>query len=66
MTIEADTLRELLSARRVGPTGHASGLDMTDEMLDLARRNATEAGAGNVTSSKDRSNRSLSRTRRST
>ncbi len=39
----------LLSARRVGPTGHAHGLDMTDEMLDLARRNATEAGATNVT-----------------
>lgn len=39
----------LLSAKRVGPTGHAYGLDMTDEMLDLARRNATEAGATNVT-----------------
>jgi SAM-dependent methyltransferase len=38
----------LLSARRVGPTGKAYGLDMTDEMLDLARRNATEAGATNV------------------
>ncbi len=38
----------LLSARRVGPTGRAYGLDMTDEMLDLARRNAAEAGAGNV------------------
>jgi SAM-dependent methyltransferase len=38
----------LLSARRVGPTGHAIGLDMTDEMLDLARRNAAEAGATNV------------------
>ena len=38
----------LLSARRVGPTGFAYGLDMTDEMLDLARRNATEAGATNV------------------
>jgi len=38
----------LLSARRVGPTGKAYGLDMTDEMLDLARRNAAEAGAGNV------------------
>src|SRR5687768_13624722 len=35
----------LLSARRVGPTGRAFGLDMTDEMLALARRNATEAGA---------------------
>jgi SAM-dependent methyltransferase len=38
----------LLSARRVGPTGFAYGLDMTDEMLDLARRNAAEAGATNV------------------
>ena len=38
----------LLSARRVGPTGHAYGLDMTDEMLELARRNAAEAGATNV------------------
>jgi arsenite methyltransferase len=38
----------LLSARRVGPTGFAYGLDMTDEMLDLARRNAAEAGADNV------------------
>jgi SAM-dependent methyltransferase len=38
----------LLSARRVGPTGRAYGLDMTDEMLELARRNAAEAGAGNV------------------
>ena len=38
----------LLSARRVGPEGFAYGLDMTDEMLDLARRNAAEAGATNV------------------
>jgi SAM-dependent methyltransferase len=38
----------LLSAKRVGPTGHAIGLDMTDEMLTLARRNAAEAGATNV------------------
>jgi arsenite methyltransferase len=38
----------LLSARRVGPTGRAFGLDMTEEMLALARRNATEAGATNV------------------
>src|SRR5512134_1554595 len=38
----------ILSARRVGPAGHAYGLDMTDEMLDLARRNAVEAGATNV------------------
>lgn len=38
----------LLSARRVGPTGKAYGLDMTDEMLALALRNAAEAGATNV------------------
>jgi SAM-dependent methyltransferase len=38
----------LLSARRVGPTGKAYGLDMTDEMLRLARANAIEAGATNV------------------
>ena len=39
----------LLSAQRVGPTGHVYGLDMTDEMLSLARRNAAAAGATNVT-----------------
>jgi arsenite methyltransferase len=38
----------LISARRVGPTGKAIGLDMTDEMLELARANAAEAGVGNV------------------
>jgi arsenite methyltransferase len=38
----------LLSAQRVGPTGFAYGIDMTDEMLELARRNAAEAGATNV------------------
>ncbi|HET6204179.1 MAG TPA: arsenite methyltransferase [Planctomycetota bacterium] len=38
----------LLSARRVGPKGKAYGLDMTDEMLALARANAREAGVGNV------------------
>lgn len=38
----------LLSARRVGPTGFAYGLDMTDEMLQLAERNRAEAGAENV------------------
>ena len=37
-----------LSARRVGPTGKAIGLDMTDEMLALARDHATEAGVDNV------------------
>src|SRR5687767_7237976 len=35
----------LLSAKRVGPSGKAYGLDMTDAMLDLARRNAEIAGA---------------------
>ena len=38
----------LLSAKRVGPTGFAYGLDMTDEMLELARANAVKAGATNV------------------
>ncbi|HEY5639411.1 MAG TPA: arsenite methyltransferase [Dehalococcoidia bacterium] len=38
----------LLSARRVGPQGRAYGLDMTDEMLDLARENARKAGVSNV------------------
>lgn len=38
----------LISARRVGPTGKAIGLDMTDEMLDLARANAREAGVDNA------------------
>ncbi len=38
----------LLSARRVGPSGKAYGLDMTDDMLELARRNAHEAGVANV------------------
>ncbi|HSJ50203.1 MAG TPA: methyltransferase domain-containing protein, partial [Actinomycetota bacterium] len=38
----------LLSAKRVGPSGRAYGLDMTDDMLALARRNATEAGLDNV------------------
>ena len=38
----------LLSARRVGETGFAYGVDMTDEMLDLARANAAQAGASNV------------------
>jgi SAM-dependent methyltransferase len=38
----------LLSARRVGPTGKAYGLDMTDDMLALARKNQKEAGVENV------------------
>ncbi|MDX6475026.1 MAG: arsenite methyltransferase [Gaiellaceae bacterium] len=39
----------ILSARRVGPSGRAYGLDMTDEMLELARRNAAEAAIENAT-----------------
>jgi len=38
----------ILSARRVGPTGRAYGLDMTDEMLSLAQRNAEDAGIDNA------------------
>jgi SAM-dependent methyltransferase len=38
----------LISARRVGPTGRAVGLDMTDEMLELARNNAQRGGVENV------------------
>jgi ubiquinone/menaquinone biosynthesis C-methylase UbiE len=38
----------LISARRVGSSGRAIGLDMTDEMLELARANAAEAGVENV------------------
>jgi arsenite methyltransferase len=38
----------LLSARRVGPAGYAYGVDMTDDMLTLARANAAKAGATNV------------------
>jgi ubiquinone/menaquinone biosynthesis C-methylase UbiE len=38
----------LISARRVGPSGRAIGLDMTDEMLELARKNASEAGVENA------------------
>jgi SAM-dependent methyltransferase len=38
----------LLSARRVGPTGFAYGVDMTDEMLELARTNAAQAGVTNA------------------
>ena len=38
----------LISARRVAPTGRAIGLDMTDEMLDLARANAAQASVTNV------------------
>ena len=42
-------LEVIQSARRVGPTGHAYGLDMTDEMLQLARRNAANAEVANAT-----------------
>lgn len=38
----------MLAARRVGPAGYVYGLDMTDEMLAVARRNAEKAGAANV------------------
>ncbi len=38
----------LISARRVGPTGRAIGIDMTEEMLELARQNAVQAGLDNV------------------
>ena len=38
----------LLSAKRVGPTGKVYGLDMTDEMLELARENKQKAGVENV------------------
>ena len=38
----------ILSAKRVGPTGIAYGLDMTDEMLALAQQNARDAGVTNV------------------
>lgn len=38
----------LISARRVGPTGRVIGIDMTDQMLELARANAAQAGAENV------------------
>jgi len=38
----------LLSARRVAPGGHAYGVDMTDEMLELARRNAEKSGVANA------------------
>jgi len=39
----------LLSARRVSPGGHAYGVDMTDEMLELANRNKEKSGLSNVT-----------------
>jgi SAM-dependent methyltransferase len=47
-TAVADLHDVLISARRVGPTGKAIGIDMTDEMLDLAHANAGQAGLDNV------------------
>jgi arsenite methyltransferase len=52
----------LLSAKRVGPTGKAYGLDMTDEMLALARENRRKAGVTNVEFLKGTSRASRSRT----
>ena len=56
----------LLSAKRVGPTGKAYGLDMTDEMLTLAERNRAEAGIDNAHSSRAPSRTSRYRTPAST
>ena len=52
----------LLSARRVGPSGFAYGVDMTDDMLSLARANAAKAGARNVEFLRARSRPSRCRT----
>lgn len=56
----------LLSARRVGPTGFAFGVDMTDEMLELARANAAKPVRPTSSSSRGRSRTSPFPTRRST
>ena len=56
----------LISARRVAPGGRAIGLDMTDEMLELARENATLAGIRMRSSCRGTSSRFRSPTRRST
>ena len=56
----------LLSARRVGTAGKAYRLDMTDEMLNLARDNAAKAGATNAEFLRAISNRSRFRMSRST
>ena len=53
----------LLSARRVGPSGFAYGVDMTDEMLVLARANAAKAGRRTSSSSRARSRTCRCRTR---
>ena len=55
----------LLSARRVAPGGHAYGVDMTDEMLDVARANQLRAGVDNATFLKGTIERVPSQTRRS-
>jgi arsenite methyltransferase len=55
----------LLSARRVGSTGNAYGLDMTEDMLALARENQKKAGVENVEFLKARSRRSRCRISRS-
>ena len=55
----------LLSARRVGPSGMAYGLDMTPEMLELARKNKAESDSKTSSSSRARSSRSPSPTRQS-
>jgi len=44
----SEPVQNVLSARRVGPTGKAYGLDMTDDMLALARENQHKTGVGNV------------------
>ena len=54
----------LLSARRVGPSGFAYGVDMTDDMLELARRNAAKAGAQTWSSLRGRSRTCRCPTRR--
>ena len=56
----------LLSAQRVGPTGKAYGLDMTEEMLSLARANAAKTSATNVEFLRATSRRSHCPTARST
>ena len=56
----------LLSAKRVGPTGKVYGLDMTDEMLDIAERTGSRPGPRTWSSSRATSRRSRSPTRRST
>jgi arsenite methyltransferase len=56
----------LISARRVGPTGRAIGIDMTEEMLNLARANAAHAGVDNVEFLKGTSKRCRCATRAST